>query len=110
MRQWPAPLGKRSHGSRDDEEETPLFAAVGGRAEVAEVLLDHGAEVDARNKIGVTPLNLAAHLDNKAMAEFPLGRKANIMARDNEGFTALHSAARGTTLKLLSSCEIAGRP
>lgn len=79
--------------ARDNDEETPLFVSL-DRPEVAEVLLRHGANVDARNKKeGIAPLGRAASEGNQAMVKLLLSYKADIKARDNEEYTALHDAA-----------------
>ena len=43
--------------SFEDGEETPLFSAcLGGRLEIAEILLESGADIDAKNDMGRTAL------------------------------------------------------
>lgn len=52
--------------ARVNDEETPLFVSL-DRPEVAKVLLQHGANVEARSKKdGMTPLNRASSEGNQA--------------------------------------------
>ena len=45
---------------KGDYEQTPLhYAAIQGHKEVAELLIDKGADVNAKNIIGITPLDAA---------------------------------------------------
>jgi ankyrin repeat protein len=84
---------KADVNARDNAGETPLHAAAHGR-NVAQLLLAHGAEVDARNSdFSSTPLHLAAVMNNRKVAELLIANKADINARDKNGQTPLHSAA-----------------
>ena len=77
---------------------TPLhFASIYSRDGVAAVLLAAGAEVDARDLRGETPLHWAAgrNGDPAAVAEL-VAAGADLRARDREGNTPLH-ASRGNT-------------
>ena len=65
---------------QDKLGDTPLFFAVqNGHTAAAELLLDHGAYVDARNTWGETPLFRATHWKQK---EFLLEHGANRNAMD----------------------------
>ena len=73
---------------------TPLhYAAQYGYNGVAEVLIKHGAKVDARNEEGKTPLHLAAAHGFKSVVETLQAGGADINSRDNNGATALFEAA-----------------
>lgn len=79
--------------ARDADESTALhFAAWKGHVEVAQVLLDAGADVNARNNnrhYGNTPLHAAAHANNRAVAELLIDRGADITAEFGPGRTPL---------------------
>jgi ankyrin repeat protein len=82
------------------------LAAFFGQLEVAAVLLEHGAAVDAQagNPTRVHPLHSAAAGGHAAIAALLLERSADPDARQQGGFVPLHaSAARGdeVTARLL---------
>lgn len=82
----------------------PLFALVYSspwssksgkeRIGLADALVAHDADVNARNKDGVTPLIWAASRGNKDVVEWLLQHGADIKAKETtRGWTALHLAA-----------------
>jgi ankyrin repeat protein len=73
---------------------SPLHAAAGTDAESTKLLLDRGAEVNARDGAGHTPLYEAAGHGDKAIVELLLERGADVNAKDIGGDTALHRAAQ----------------
>lgn len=74
--------------------KTPLhYAVTYGRDEVAALLLERGARVNAADATGMTPLHIAATLDRTGEAELLLRFGADIGARDAFGDTPLHLAA-----------------
>jgi hypothetical protein len=79
-----------SHMSLDSEL---LEAARKGDVRKVRELLDRGADVDARDKYGWTPLHLAAYRGYAEVARLLLDRGANVDARDDVGDTPLHWAA-----------------
>ena len=73
---------------------TPLhFAASQGNASAAELILRHGADVNATSQNGATPLHLAAYRGHHLVAELLVERGARVNARDRAGETPLHGAA-----------------
>ena len=72
---------------------TPLHAAVAGRkAALARVLLDHGADVNARQHGGWTPLQGAAQSGDRDVVELLLSRQADVHARADNNQAALDLA------------------
>ena len=68
-------------------------AASSGQEAVARLLLEHKAEVDAKDRNGLTALHWAARNGHEAVARLLLEHKAEVNAKDQYVGTALHSAA-----------------
>jgi ankyrin repeat protein len=68
-----------------------LIAARVSGTEMAQVLLDAGADVNETTAAGESALVLAAHSGNVKFAEYLLSRGANVNAA-GAGYTALHAA------------------
>ena len=62
-------------------------------ADIARLLLDHGAHVNARADADLTPLHVAAKWGRVGVVRVLLEHGANVGAKDNEGKTPLHAAA-----------------
>ncbi len=79
--------------------------AYNGRTEIAKLLLENGAKVNAKNGSGATALMIAAHEGQTEMARLLLKKGADAIAKDNTyGWTALMFAAdegQTETAKLL---------
>ena len=75
---------------------TPLHHAAGFKdinPDAAALLLDRGADIEARSGNGMTPLHCAAlWKGNEPVAQLLLERGADINARDDQGRTPLHVA------------------
>lgn len=65
------------------------YAAAAGNKAIAEILLAHGAKVDARDGAGATPLMAAVGMGFKTVAEMLIAHGAEVNARDNEGKSVL---------------------
>ena len=73
--------------------QTPLAGvAYKGYAEIAELLLAHGANVEGASPDGKTPLMMAAMFNRTAIVDLLLAHGANIDAIDSRGMTALSLA------------------
>jgi ankyrin repeat protein len=76
------------------EVSSTLFAAADRNCiGLATTLLDQGASVDARDRLGARPLSRAARSGHLEMVDLLLQRGAPIDARDLSGATALYVAA-----------------
>ena len=69
-----------------------LAARAGDLAKVKS-LIEAGAEVNAKDKGGQTPLFAAALADNDDVAKFLIAKGADVNARDTNGWTPLHGAS-----------------
>lgn len=68
---------------------TPLMtAACYGRVEIARILIEAGANMDAKDKSGKTPLIIAAEFGSVGVADLLVQSGAKIDARDSKGRTA----------------------
>jgi ankyrin repeat protein len=73
-----------------------LFSAVDGNCiALTTELLDHGASVDARDRLGARPLSHAARFGHLEMVDLLLARGAPLNARNLAGATALFFAVDG---------------
>ena len=86
------------------QRATPLhFASFRGHFQIAHVLLDHGADVNARNADNQTPLHRVSlsprrmlqsgYKEANRLAQLILERGADVNVRDKEQATPLHSAS-----------------
>ena len=80
-------------GARDADGSTPLHCATWkGHQGVVELLVNLGADVNARNNNdhwGTTPLHAAAHANQRAIAELLIAKGADIHATNLNGRTPL---------------------
>lgn len=84
-------LNRRMVDARDALQSTPLHHAVMyRRIDVARMLLNKGADVDAKNHDGNGPLHFAS---SEEMIELLIGARALVNEKNNDGNTPLHKAA-----------------
>lgn len=89
--------GQPADQPNDGWHNTPLhFAAGGGHPKVAQLLLDHGAKLDACNVLGATPLHASAGADTVDFARWAIAQDADVNAPDEQGSTPLDWAGGQT--------------
>ncbi|MDR1072900.1 MAG: ankyrin repeat domain-containing protein [Treponema sp.] len=78
----------------DGAGNTILHIAVAHRSKVdiVNVILDNGAQVDARNKEGDTSLNIAVRQNDEPAGALLLSKNADIFAANSKGESPLYSA------------------
>ena len=76
-------------------------AAITGNIEAVKQHLAAGTDVNAKNKIGSTPLNYAALKGHEEIAELLIAEGADVNARDKDGKTPFDVASNDETADLL---------
>ncbi|KAL1632792.1 hypothetical protein SLS56_003282 [Neofusicoccum ribis] len=71
---------------------TPLHIAADKSLQITEVLLDHGADVEAKSADGKNALCCAVKAERLDIVEYLLKRGADLASTCNEGLTSLHTA------------------
>jgi len=72
------------------QQEQAKVAAFGGDIDLVRLLISQGADVDAKEERGWTPLHSAAMLGHKEVAELLIDKGADVRAVDMSGNTPLH--------------------
>ncbi len=86
--------------------QRPLHQAIAdGHAEIARLLIESGANVNATNNFNTTPLMLAAD-KSESIVKLLIAKGANVNAKGTMNSTALHSAA-GSGNKIVAELLIA---
>ena len=94
----------------DYDPELPIHLAVGPGVgvgselpwlEVVRMLVERGADVNARGRNGYTPLHYAAEQDNVEVADYLISHGADMEAADDQGFTPLMEVSHGASPGML---------
>jgi hypothetical protein len=81
------------------------MAARRGNVEVAAALLDCGADIEARDSLGDTPLRRSVNCNKIEVAALLLSRGADRASRGSKGLTPLTAARTSAMQRLLQSCN-----
>lgn len=76
----------------NDVDNTPMDRCILGFTQVAEFLIDNGADMERKNRFGMTLLMRAANAKSEKMVALLLRRGANVAETDNDGKNALDHA------------------
>jgi ankyrin repeat protein len=79
----------RKHGGKSRAEDSIFAAVMAGNLEAVKQHLAAGADVDAKDKTGFTPLHYAAQSGRKEIAELMIAEGAAVNAKDEDGDTPL---------------------
>lgn len=70
-----------------------IWAARNGKKDMIELLLEHGADLEAHSSSGETALLAGSGAGHEGIVRFLIDRGANLSAKDSSGQNALHKAA-----------------
>jgi len=84
------------------------IAAALNHAEAAEILIQHGADVNARSRGGFSPLHWAARSDSVDVITVLVSAGADVNAEAKEGIAALHWAANRNATNAISALIASG--
>lgn len=92
--------------TRNKSEQTPLWQAAWQPwhrdDEIAAVLIEHGANVNARDDKGFTPLHMAALTGHLPVVRLLLSKRAQVDAKSTKGASPLYKAAEAGQLETVS--------
>ncbi len=76
----------------NDGDSALMFALAQKHTDIARLLIDSGADINIRNKFGITALMIAVTEGNEEMVRKLLDNKADVTAKTESGMTALDIA------------------
>jgi uncharacterized protein len=90
--------------NQTDEDGTSTgmhVAAASGNLQIMAILYKAGGDINARNSVGDSPLDLAAEHDQLEAAKLLLEMKARVNDQDKNGMTALMFAAKAGDVEMI---------
>jgi len=102
-------LGGNKVDQVDELGNTPLHlsAASGyeGSEECMRILINHGANIEARNKDGLTPLHIAAIKRRRQNVNFLISKNAQLNSKDNDGISAVQTISKKVPQSMEEFCK-----
>lgn len=93
----------RNRKHQQPKSLTPMhIAAANGRADIIEILVGHGGEVDATMEGDYTPLTIAVLYQHYEIVEMLANQGANVNARSRSGKTPIYFAVKGKQTAMVS--------
>jgi ankyrin repeat protein len=80
------------------------LAAIWNQRQIAQILLEHHSDVNARKQYGETPLHLAAKWNLVSMMELLLQQRAEVDAREDTNKTSLHFTVQDGRPARIAKC------
>jgi len=78
-----------THTFSEPRQRLTVVGVEKGHKEISELLITKGADVNAINSVGDTPLHSAARAGHKDIVELLIAKGADVNAKDNQGRTPL---------------------
>ncbi|HTW51611.1 MAG TPA: ankyrin repeat domain-containing protein [Stellaceae bacterium] len=97
--------------NQTDEDGTTTgmhIAAVSGNLQIMAILYKAGGDINARDSVGDSPLDLAVEHDQLEAAKLLLEMKARVNDQDKNGMTALMFAAKGGDVEMVRALLAGG--
>jgi ankyrin repeat protein len=95
--------------SHNPQHVMPLHSAVAGQSyEIARLLVENGADVNARQAGDFTPLHAAAQNGQVDMVQLLLDHAAEVNARTSEGHSSLYFARESNSGEIIALMESKG--
>nr|WP_288101940.1 ankyrin repeat domain-containing protein [Halomonas sp.] len=102
-------LGANVNQRAGAEEEPPLWnAAYEGNPQIVAELAKAGADINAVDPLGYTPIGIALDKGHEAVADYLIQHGASLVMKSNDGYTLLMAAAHGGSARYVAALALLG--